>query len=114
MPGIMSNNDFRLSGNPLLAAPLMQIGDESLCRATDIEKIHRIRSNAGELRPLIPARLAAFCLRYDFSNGPPAQATRAKRKCLVKAIVQFAPLPGSDELSYRLLKKGRRLATEQR
>ena len=83
----MRDHDFWLCRNSLAPVPVLQVSNESARCALDVEEIHRIRADAREFRPLTFARVAALCSRNDFSDGPPAQPTRAKRERLVETIV---------------------------
>src|SRR5438552_14677383 len=84
---IMRDHDSWFRRNSLLPVPIVQIGDKSARCAVDIEKIHCVRADAWKLGPLVLACVAAFCSRNDFPDGPPAQATGAEGKRLIKPIV---------------------------
>ncbi|PYI82257.1 MAG: hypothetical protein DMF05_00165 [Verrucomicrobia bacterium] len=83
----MRDHDFWLRRNSLASVPVLQVSNKSARCAIDVEEIHRICADAREFWSLAFSRIPAFRGRYDFPDGPPAQPTRAKCKCLVKPVV---------------------------
>ena len=68
--------------------PIVQISNEPLRRAADVEEIHRVRADARKLRRLVRvARVPALRLRDDFADRASAQSAGAESERLVEAIV---------------------------
>src|SRR5712692_3170614 len=64
---VMRDHDFRFFAGKSLRVPLVQISDEPARGATDVEKIHRVRADAGKLRPPC-SRIATLCRGHNFSD----------------------------------------------
>jgi len=56
--------------NLLAPVPVVQIVNESPGGAIDVKKIHRIRADAREFRPLTFARVARFMLKKFIAFVP--------------------------------------------
>src|SRR5438445_7423695 len=93
----MRDHDFRIRRSLLAPVAIMQISNQSPCRATDVKEIHRVRADAREFGPLISVRIATLRFRYNSSNRASANTACPKRKRLVKAVIQFRPFAGVDE-----------------
>src|SRR5437868_6315487 len=91
MPRVVSNNDSGTPGHALTLPPFLDIAHQSLRRTGNVEIVHRIRSNAGELRSAQVRRNTAFRFGNDLANGAPSQSASAKSERLVEAVVQFRP-----------------------
>src|SRR5262245_30472796 len=97
----MRDHDLRLRRNSLAPFPCLQITNKSARCTIDVEKIHRVRADARELRSLAVARIPTFRSRDDFPDGAAPQATGAEGECLVKPVVQFLPLTAMNEFVNR-------------
>ena len=106
MPRIVGDHDLgplargAFAGRARLARAddVVQIRHQPLRRAADIEKVHGVCPDAGELRPFVCARFASLRPGHDFSNGPSAQSTCAEGQGAIKTVVELRPFSGSREL----------------
>ena len=87
----MRDHDFRFRRNFLVLIPIVKISNEALSRTTNVEEIHRVRSDARKLRPPCShgalRRVATLRFCHDSPDRASTQPARAKRECLVKAVV---------------------------
>jgi hypothetical protein len=86
----MRDHDLRRRWNFLASFPIVEISDESLRCAANVEEIHRVRPDAWKLRSFVFARATALHSRDDFPDSTAAKAASAKGKCLVKASFNSA------------------------
>src|SRR5438552_18244159 len=91
MTSVMHIEDHLISQSLYFQEPFFKVRDYTARGATDIEKIHHDRADAGELRPTHRGRRAKFRCGYDFTNCASTQSTGSKGKGLVKTVVQFRP-----------------------
>src|SRR6266403_1763260 len=97
----MRDHDFRFRRNVRALIPIVNISDESLGRATDVEEIHRVRPDAWKLWPPCShgavRRVASLRFRHNLPDRASTQPAGAESKCLVKAVVQFGPRISRDK-----------------
>src|SRR5207244_7072054 len=86
-PRIMRDHNLRCRRNFFASVPIVQKSNKSPRRAADVEKIHRVRADAGELGSLVFARISALRSRNDFADRAPAKPASPERKRLVESIV---------------------------
>ena len=100
-PRVMAKAYGRLPRATGLGEILLHIVHKPLSGAADVVGIHRIRAHAGEFRT--PERLGISPLDrgHHCTNRLAAQPARAKSQRAKKAVVQFAPIAGSHQLSHR-------------
>ena len=87
----MRDHNFWIRRNFLALVPIVQISDESLRHAADVEEIHRVRSDARKLRPPCShgalRRVATLRFCHDSPDRASTQPAGAKTKCQVKPVV---------------------------
>ena len=99
MPCVVSDGDLRTPCALRLRKPFPQVGHESLRRAADVVKIHRVRAGTRELRPAERIRRPAFRRGNNFSNRSSSQTTGAESERAKKPVIEFSPFPSRHELA---------------
>ena len=107
MARVVCDDDLRFAGAIFSREPLLQISNQSLRGAADVEIIHRVRPDAWLFGAVELLRASALRVRDDFSNGAPAQSARAEGECAVEPVVELAPLTGVRQLLNTLRIDGR-------
>ena len=83
--GVVRDDDFRPAAPSFAREPLAQIFRQPLSGAADAVVIHRVRPDAGILRPPEIVRRAAFRLGHDLADGAPANAAGPESERLDKS-----------------------------
>ena len=114
MPRVVRDHDPGFALDFFLRAPFVQVRDQSLRRAAHAEKVHRVRPDAGELRPPVLSRVAPLRFGHDFPDSAPAESAGAESERLIKPVVEFRPFFRRGQLRHDLLiKRGRRAAQKR-
>lgn len=91
MAGVMGNAEFRPAGPALGGEVILQVGDEALGGARDVEVIHRVGADARELGPAERLRRAGLGPGDDFADGAAAQPASAEGERAEEAVVELGP-----------------------
>ena len=94
---VVSEDDTRPAAETGIGAVGFGIGHEATGGPPHVVIVHRIRSDAGMVRPLVRRGSALLSGGHHLANRAPAQAAGAKFQRLKEAVIELGPLAGCRE-----------------
>ncbi len=95
----MRDHNFRPRLDFIFRVPFFRVSDQTLSGPVHVCEIHRVRADAGKLRTLVCAGVAAFGFGHDFSDRAPAESAGPELQSLIKAIAQLVPMSSGNEFA---------------